>query len=388
MSTSSAADPAFGADTAFGADRRFEARQGLDAGPRLAAGEPWGVGTESDSWFRANDLQERGARALRRAQRLTTPLVRAAVDTLPADLRHMAGYHLGWWDVEGNAALGDPGKGLRPALVLAAAASAGCRPAEALHAAAAVELVHNFTLVHDDVMDGDALRRGRPAVHRVWGTDDAVLVGDALHSLAIWTLADAPAAALSGIARVEGAVIELCLGQHYDCAFENMAEVSLEECLTMLGHKGSALFGCACAMGALCAEADEETVEAMDRFGRELGIAFQLVDDVLGIWGDPARTGKPVGSDLLRRKRSLPVVVALASDTAAGREFAELYATGGPVDRPAAAHAAELIARAGGRRWAQAESVRRLRAAEACLSDIRNSGDLRALAECAIHRDR
>ncbi|MFB7724849.1 polyprenyl synthetase family protein [Nocardia sp. NPDC056100] len=357
MSSSAAADPAYG------------------------NGMPWVEGGDAN-------------RILSRAQQLTRPLLRAAVDTLPAELRLVAGYHLGWWDAAGVPTLGESGgKGLRPALVLAAARAASGRgdsdrsPEKAVHAAAAVELVHNFTLLHDDVMDGDELRRGRPTAWRVWGIDDAVLAGDAMHGLAIWTLAGAPIAGLSGIARLEQAVIELCLGQQRDCAAESKDEVTLDECLETLQYKTGALIGCACAMGALCADARPDVVEAMDHFGRELGIAFQLVDDLIGIWGDPVRTGKPVGNDLMRHKRSLPVVVALESGTAAGREFAELYRSGEPLDAAAALRAADLITRAGGRRWAQAESIRRVRAAKSCIAGFRGARDLMELADCVVERD-
>lgn len=324
---------------------------------------------------------------LSRAQQATMPLLRASVDTLPAELRLMVGYHLGWWDAGGVPAAADPGKGLRPALVLAAARAAGAGSDVALHAAAAVELVHNFTLVHDDVMDGDGTRRGRPAVWRVWGVDDAVLVGDALHGLAIWTLAAAPSPAQAGMGRLAEAVIEMCLGQHFDCAAESSFGLTLNDCLQTLRHKCGALLGCACALGAVCAEAPPHIVDAMDRFGRELGVAFQLADDLMGIWGDPARTGKPIGSDLLRHKRTLPVVAALESSTSAGREFAQLYFSNQALDGPTAEHAADLIARAGGKRWAQAESVRHVRAAKACLEGLSGMGELLDLADCVIDRD-
>ncbi|WP_327141588.1 polyprenyl synthetase family protein [Nocardia sp. NBC_01327] len=350
------------------------------ADPAFDTGTPWEGG-------------DGAAQILTRAHQLTKPLLRAAVDTLPAELRLPIGYHLGWWNAAGVAAVAESGKGLRPALVLASARAAGKRgdsewSTGAVHAAAAIELVHNFTLIHDDVMDGDEMRRGRPTVWRVWGIDDAVLAGDAMHGLAIWTLAGAPVAALTGIARLEEAVIELCLGQHSDCAAETKPEVTLDECLETLQHKTGALLGCACAMGALCAGARPEEVEAMDRFGRELGVAFQLVDDLMGIWGDPARTGKPVGNDLLRHKRSLPVVVALESGTAAGREFAELYCSDEPLDGQSAVRAADLIARAGGRRWAQAESIRHVRAAKSRISGYGGRAkDLMQLADCVVERD-
>ncbi|MEV6770125.1 polyprenyl synthetase family protein [Nocardia sp. NPDC051030] len=330
----------------------------------------------------------RAAGILARAQRLVGPLLREAVESVPDEIRVPIGYHFGWWDADGVAALGETGKGLRPALVLAAAEAAGGEVPGAVHAAAAVELVHNFTLIHDDIMDGAQVRRGRPTVWSLWGVDDAVLAGDVLHSLAIWTLAGAPVAALAGIARLEDSVIELCLGQQYDCAFETTADVTVDECLKALRHKGSALMGCACALGALCAEAPPDVVEELDHFGREIGAAFQLMDDVMGIWGDPARTGKPVGSDLLQHKRSLPIVAALHSATPEGREFAELYESNQPLDGPAVAHAADLIERAGGKGWAQAESVRHVRAAKSCLAEYDDAGDLLELADSVIHRDR
>ncbi|MEC3916264.1 polyprenyl synthetase family protein [Nocardia sp. CDC160] len=233
----------------------------------------------------ADHTVSRAADLLRRARQLTMPLMRVAVDTLPSELRLMVGYHLGWYTADGSATTARAGKGLRPALVLAAAAAAGGRPTAALHAAAAVEMVHNFTLIHDDVMDGDTVRRGRPTVWRLWGVDDAVLVGDALHSLAIWTLADAPAGALDAIARLEDAVIEVCLGQHRGhaadqhsghadgqhrghAAGQHRGRAPGPEALR---HRNSALLGCACAMGALCAGAPTELVAAMDQLGRDLG---------------------------------------------------------------------------------------------------------------------
>lgn len=334
-------------------------------------------GRESGTGTRATSL-------LSRARILTAPIMRTAVDTLPGDLRSMAAYHLGWCEA-GSSTLA--GRGLGPALVIAAAEAAGCPAEGATHAAAAVELVHNFTLIHDDVMLGDLVRHGRPALWRVWGVDDAVLAGDALHSLALWTLCDGPRAALSAVARLEDAVIELCLGQHHDLASEDGLEFTLDGCLEVLRHKSAALLGCACAVGALCAGAPSEVVAAMDRFGREVGIACRIVHDMRGIWGDPARPTRPVGSDLLRRKHTLPVVAALNSPTPAGREFAEIYAADRPMDQTTAAHAAQLIERAGGKAWAQAESVRHVRAAVAMVAGPR-TGDLLALAESVVNRER
>ncbi|WP_067824004.1 polyprenyl synthetase family protein [Nocardia inohanensis] len=308
MSSSTAADPAFGTGEPVGSGGGGAAANGE------IAGAPWESSgslskDEGAGGLRCGDSRGDGSRVLRRggarggahvlrrAQRLTAPLLREAVDNLPEELRHMVGYQLGWWDVKGVVTQGYSGKGVRPALVLAAAAATGCGPGRALHAAAAVELVHNFTLVHDDVMNGDAVRRGRPAVWRVWGAGDAVLVGDALHSLAIGTLAGGPAAALAGIVRLEEAIIEVCLAQHHDCAFGQPAEVSPAE-RSAAGHKRAALYGSACALGALCADADPETVDAVDRFGRELGVASQPAEDVLGRSAEACLSGIQNSADL------------------------------------------------------------------------------------------
>ncbi len=163
----------------------------------------------------------------------------------------------------------------------------------------------------------------------VYGVADAILVGDALQALAVRVLAQDPhAAALPAMDRLAGCMIELCEGQSTDCAFEHRTDVTLVQCEAMAMGKTGALFGSACAIGALYAGAAPGAVDALDEFGRQLGLAFQLVDDLLGIWGDPAVTGKPAGADLLARKKSLPVVAALTSGTAAGKELAAAYNTG------------------------------------------------------------
>ncbi|MER7745295.1 polyprenyl synthetase family protein, partial [Streptomyces bacillaris] len=191
--------------------------------------------------------------------------------------------------------------------------------------------------------------------------------------------------------RLSSCVIELCAGQQADCAFEERGpdEVTLDECLTMATAKTGALLGCACALGALYAGAEDRAVRAMDGFGREAGLSFQLIDDLIGIWGDPARTGKPVGADLAAHKKSLPVVAALTSGTPAAAELAALYrgpmSTTGEVDR-----AADAVDRAGGRDWAQVAAADRMARALHHLSravpEPGVAGDLLALAEFVTRR--
>ncbi len=303
----------------------------------------------------------------------------------------MAAYHLGWEEADGTPADGRGGKAIRPALVLAAAGALGGSARAAVRPAAAVELAHNFTLLHDDIIDDDARRRGRPTAWTVFGIPDALLAGDAMLALALRVLAaDRHPAGARASARLADCVIELSAGQQADCAFERKAEVSLDECLAMAMAKTGALLGCSCALGALYAGAGEEEVAALDAFGREAGLAFQLIDDLIGIWGDPEHTGKPAGADLAARKKSLPVVAALTSGTAAGEELARLYA--GPMTGDDVRRAAEAVERAGGRDWAQAHAVDRMGRAVQQLSravpDPAAADGLLALAEFVTRRTR
>ncbi|GEJ97901.1 family 2 encapsulin nanocompartment cargo protein polyprenyl transferase [Streptomyces sp. NPDC003388] len=336
---------------------------------------------------------------LERTRAVVDPELRAAVESLPGSMRRIARYHFGWEHADGTPAAGNAGKAIRPALVLAAAAALGGprAAAAAVRAAVAVELIHNFTLLHDDVMDRDATRRHRPTAWTVFGDADAILAGDALQALALRLLAADPHP-VSGqaAARLADCVVELCAGQHTDTALERRApeEVTLDEVLVMAEAKTGALLGCACALGALYAGAGEEEVAALDGFGRQAGLAFQLIDDVIGIWGDPLRTGKPAGADLAVRKKSLPVVAALTSGTPAGAELAALYGKpyteGEDGDGGEIARTALAVERAGGRDWAQAEAADRMaRAVQELARAVpapESAGGLLALAEFVTRR--
>ncbi|MFD3540066.1 family 2 encapsulin nanocompartment cargo protein polyprenyl transferase [Streptomyces sp. NPDC058662] len=337
---------------------------------------------------------QEAAALLERAREAVDPELRRAVQSLPGGMRRVAMYHFGWEHADGTPAAGNAGKAVRPALVLAAARALrgpGRDADDTVRAAAAVELAHNFTLLHDDVIDQDVRRRGRATAWAVFGTPDAIITGDAMMALALRILAEDPhPASAAASARLAACVIELCAGQQADCAFERREEVSLDECVAMATAKTGALLGCACALGALYAGAGPDEADAMDAFGREAGLAFQLIDDLIGIWGDPVHTGKPAGADLIARKKSLPVVAALTSGTAAGQELAELYA--GPMTGDAVRRAAEAVDRAGGRDWAQAHAADRMGRAVQQLSravpDLGAAGGLLALAEFVTRRTR
>lgn len=309
-------------------------------------------GHEGHEGHAGHDAPE-AAEILAAARLRVDPELRRAIDSLPGAMRRIALYHFGWEHADGTPAAGHAGKAIRPALVLAAVRALGGDQATAVRAATAVELTHNFTLLHDDVIDGDTTRRHRPTAWTVFGEADAILAGDALQALAQRLLAEDPhPGAPAAAARLASCVVELCAGQHADAALERRGpdEVTLDECLAMAEAKTGALLGCACALGALYAGAGRREVEALDGFGREAGLAFQLIDDLIGIWGDPGHTGKPARADLAARKKSLPVVAALASGTPAAAELAELYGrppADGDLDRMAYA-----VEAAGGRDWA------------------------------------
>ncbi|MFD6231685.1 family 2 encapsulin nanocompartment cargo protein polyprenyl transferase [Streptomyces sp. NPDC060232] len=338
---------------------------------------------------------QEAAALLERTRETVTPELRRTVESLPGGMRRVAMYHFGWEHADGTPAEGSPGKAIRPALVLAAAQALqgpGGGPVDhAVRAAVAVELAHNFTLLHDDVIDKDVRRRGRATAWTVFGTPDAIITGDAMMALALRLLAQDPhPAAAAASSRLSACTIELCAGQQADCAFEQRPDVSLDECLAMATAKTGALLGCACALGALYAGAGPDEVDAMDAFGREAGLAFQLIDDLIGIWGDPGHTGKAAGADLVARKKSLPVVAALTSGTGAGEELAGLYA--GPMTGDDVHRAADAVDRAGGRDWAQAHAADRMGRAVQQLSravpDLGAAGGLLALAEFVTRRTR
>ncbi|KFU81877.1 geranylgeranyl diphosphate synthase, type I [Amycolatopsis lurida] len=320
------------------------------------------------------------------------PALREVVDRLPEEVRRVVGYHLGWLTATGLPAAGGEGKMIRPALAMYSALACGAAVDDAVPAAVAVQLVHEFSLLHDDVMDGDRTRRHRPSAWAVFGVPAAVLAGDALLVEASLVLADSgrPGAA-QGVVMLSSAVRRLVAGQCADMDFETRDDVALSECVAMARGKTAALLGCCCALGALFGDGTPRQVECLRRFGEGVGLAFQLVDDILGIWGDPAKTGKPAKSDLDNRKKSLPVVFSLASGTAAGEQLADLYALDRPLSSAELVHAAELVETAGGRQWAQSQADAALAGALADLQSVTPAlttvKDLVTLAQLVAHRD-
>jgi geranylgeranyl diphosphate synthase, type I len=306
---------------------------------------------------------------LEQSRDVVVPALRAALERLDATSRAQAMYHFGWSTADGQPAAGGSGKAVRPALALLSAQAAGAPRTVGLPGAVAVELVHNFSLLHDDVMDRDVMRRHRPTVWAVWGVASAILTGDALLALAQEVLLECESRhANAAAALLAAATRRLVRGQVQDLAFEQRCDVTLEECLDMAAGKTGALLSASAAIGAELAEAPRPTVDALSEFGAHLGIAFQVVDDMLGIWGDPRVTGKPIYSDLRSRKKSLPVTYAMSQGgSAAGQELTSWLAGADPVDEADLPRAARLVTAAGGRDWALAEAKRRVALAESAL---------------------
>lgn len=326
------------------------------------------------------------------AREQVLPALRAAVDRLDPDTALVTAYHLGWCDTEGRPVSADPGKAVRPGLALLAAQAVCGETACAVPGAVAVELVHNFSLVHDDLMDRDAERRHRPTVWAVWGDATAVLVGDAMASLAHEVLGESRSAyAVDAQAALARATRELIRGQVLDVAFENRDDVTLEACLDMAGGKTGALLGVSAEIGGILAGATAPVRRSLREYGEQLGLAFQLVDDVLGIWGWPERTGKPVFSDLQAHKKTLPVVWSLRHGGPAGEELARWLATDAPHDEASLRHAAGLVEEAGGRTWAAREARARVERALTALAaaglDEEQRAPFEELARFCVERD-
>ncbi len=339
---------------------------------------------------------------LGRARALVGPALRRAVGALSPELRPLAEYHLGWRDAGGLPAGGDGGKGIRPALALLSGEAAGAASHVAVPGAVAVELVHNYSLIHDDVIDEDAERRHRPTLWVLYGVGRAIIVGDAMVALAQRVVLSpvetgvcdeapfGPEHAARGARCIADATAAMIAGQALDMAYESIPAVDVIDCMQMEAGKTGALLGCAAAIGAILAGAPDKTAAALSSYGLELGLAFQAVDDLLGIWGDPVTTGKPAWSDLRQHKKTLPVVAALSSGTARAEELAALLGRE-HLSEDETGRAAALVEQCGGRAMAVEEAGRRLDSALAALAGAdlapRAAEELADIARFVVERE-
>jgi geranylgeranyl diphosphate synthase type I len=266
----------------------------------------------------------------------------------------MLTYHMGWTG-EG-AGPEATGKRIRPLMVLLTTASCGANWQLALPAAAAVELVHNFSLVHDDIEDNSDKRRGRMTVWKKWGIAQGINAGDGLFVLSNHALTDLeagyPAQSVVRASKILHATcLELTRGQYLDMSYEERHDLTVEDYWPMIGGKTAALLSACCHIGALLGGADESKQEAYRAFGQDLGLAFQVQDDILGIWGDEAATGKSTASDLVEGKNSLPVLFGIHQNG----KFAARWKQGA-IQPDEVKEAAQWLADEGGLQYAQEQA--------------------------------
>ncbi|MGI5916965.1 MAG: polyprenyl synthetase family protein [Anaerolineae bacterium] len=268
-------------------------------------------------------------------------------------LYQMMQYHMGWLDCEFAPENAPRGKRLRPAMCLLACEAVSGEWRQALPAAAAIELIHNFSLLHDDIEDNSETRRHRATVWSLWGIAQGINTGDAmwaLSRLAVYRLSDLghPAETVLSVARrLDETCLELCTGQYLDLHFEERDGVTLPEYERMISGKTAALLSASLTVGALLGGAPAEVVHSYGEFGRELGLAFQITDDILGIWGDPAVTGKSAASDIIARKKTLPVLYALQWEQERGHDDLERIYTGPSLGNGDVSAVLSLLERAG-----------------------------------------
>jgi geranylgeranyl diphosphate synthase type I len=249
----------------------------------------------------------------------------------------MMQYHMGWLDENLYPIQAPVGKRLRPMLCLLACEAVGGKIAHALPAAAAIELLHNFSLIHDDIEDVSPTRRHRTTVWKLWGMAHGINCGDAmfatvfLEASRLGECGVSPERNLAAQRILSETCLRLTEGQYLDMTFETQMDVDVDAYMRMIGGKTAALIACSTRLGALLGGADAEAVEAYGRYGENLGLAFQVIDDILGIWGSEVETGKSVSSDILTRKKTLPIIHVLRD-----AELRSLYAQPELLDRDVA----------------------------------------------------
>lgn len=311
----------------------------------------------SGSHTAPTDLQAR----LIRYSTLVRAEIERALRSAPAlrPFYGMMAYHIGLQDRHFEQIPARSGKSLRPSLCLLLAEGLGADASECAPLAAGIELLHNFSLVHDDIEDRSETRRGRPTVWSIWGEAQGINTGDGLFSLAhqLWLSTPVaerdPAALIEMLRSLERAILALCEGQFLDIGGEGNLTLTSEDYLAMIARKTASLIGESAWVGCRAATADPAVLTSARTFGTELGLAFQIRDDLLGIWGDEDTTGKSASSDIATRKMTLPVILALeVPDAVAAVQLQKLYSTP-PSTEHDSLHIRTLLENLGGRSAAE-----------------------------------
>jgi geranylgeranyl diphosphate synthase type I len=307
---------------------------------------------------------------IQEAMRAAFPATEARV----AQFYYIQAYHLGWRDANLETAFFDPGKLLRPRLVLLAALAVGGSVSQALPLAAGIQLLHDFSLIHDDIEDNSDTRRGRTTVWKLWGLAQGINVGDGMFTLAhlaVHRLADTglPATTvLDVLRRFDEAILTICEGQYLDLSYEGRLDIDEAGYLAMISRKTAALFAASTGLGAIVGGADAASARALFDFGQNLGLAFQMQDDLLGIWGEPDQTGKPAAADITQRKLTLPVIYALRHAEQRA-ELAQIYQQP-QLSAADSAHVIDILAQAGAQGYTEGMARHYEQAAAAALQQV------------------
>ena len=258
-------------------------------------------------------------------RRAVTVELKKVIDSCPPALGSILRYHMGWQDEYGHRCRKELGKFIRSTLCLLSCQAVGGNTSHAIPAATAVELVHNFSLIHDDIEDASYERHHRPTAWKLWGQSQAINAGDAMFTLAYLALVRLKQKGIAGEGIVHcaevltGACLELCEGQYLDIEYEKRLDMTVGDYIDMAARKTAALFAASTSLGAYLGSEDSELMNLFRLFGRALGIAFQIHDDILGIWGAPETVGKSA-DDIPQRKKTLPVAYGLQSSRGAARQ--------------------------------------------------------------------
>ncbi len=276
-------------------------------------------------------------------------------DGFPPLFYRMLHYHMGWVDAEGEPVDDGRAKRVRPLLTLLTCEAVCGSHDQGRSSAAAVELIHNFSLLHDDIQDGSPLRRNKPTAWTLWGLEQGINAGDAMFALAHLAIprlagpASDPAVLVRLLQILDETCLDLTRGQHLDMSFETRDDVSAAEYLDMISGKTAALIAAAAQMGALSGGASDDEAEHYRAFGRNLGLAFQVLDDILDIWGESDVIGKESAVDIRERKKTLPVLYGLARS----EELQDVYAAEVMTEEKVR-HAVRLLAEVEAREYAEA----------------------------------
>jgi geranylgeranyl diphosphate synthase type I len=318
------------------------------------------------------------------------------ISSCPPSLGNMLRYHMGWQDERGRSCSRESGKFIRSTLCLLSCQAAGGHTDRIVPAAAAVELIHNFSLIHDDIQDASDERHHRPTVWKLWGQPQAINAGDTMFTLAYLALlrlkergiADEKIA--GSIKLLSLACLDLCQGQYLDIEYENRLDITVDDYVTMAARKTAALFAASTSLGAYLGSEDSRLPDFFRLFGKELGIAYQICDDILGIWGIQESTGKSA-NDIAQRKKTLPVVYGLQNSRGEMRKRLEKLYSQESIEGDDVSEVVKILDQLGARDYAEnlAEQhyLKGLEGLAATGLDASRQAPLRQVAQFLLKRD-